>query len=649
MERGTNIISETLTRGNHSFSLHGIGTPARMHREPMRITHVTRQFTPAVGGLENVVHNLAKAQIEAGQRVKVITLNRDFAKPNVVLPGHEDVDGIEVVRVPYRGSHRYPIAPTVLRHIKGADVVHVHAIDFFFDFLALTAPWHRQPLVVTPHGAFFHTRFAARLKVIYFHTVTRALLRAYRAVINVSRHDHELFQRVRSRGTVWWNNGVNVEKFRAAGAQLPRKRIIAVSRFASNKRLDRLVAFVAALRQRDPAWELVIAGSEAELSGAELHKLAQQAGVGHAVELIVRPNDDQIREAMARCSVFASASEYEAFGIAAIEGLSAGLLPLLSDIGSFSEIVERTKVGVIANFDHPEKAAEAFLAAWTAWNRDYQKSFQGAVDAARPFDWKFAVDRFDAVYERAAGHSIQRILGIDIRVMRRAEAVATLDRLYDGAEAIGVGFANAHTINTASCNDIARAEFRKLLVLNDGVGVALASRMLYRRHFPDNLNGTDFVPGYLAATRRAFKIYMLGAKPGVAERAARALVPPGSRHRVVGVHHGYFPDTMDAIIATRIKQSGADLLLVAFGNPTQEIWISRNLPATGCRLAFAVGALFDFAAEDFNRAPAWMQARGLEWLFRLAQEPGRLWRRYLVGNWIFLGRVARQWWEGYRI
>ena len=87
--------------------------------------------------------------------MKVITLNRDFAKPNIVLPEHEDIDGIEVVRVPYRGSHRYPIAPKVLRHIKGADVVHVHAIDFFFDFLALTAPWHRQPLVVTPHGLSF--------------------------------------------------------------------------------------------------------------------------------------------------------------------------------------------------------------------------------------------------------------------------------------------------------------------------------------------------------------------------------------------------------------------------------------------------------------------------------------------------------------
>ena len=145
------------------------------------------------------------------------------------------------------------------------------------------------------------------------------------------------------------------------------------------------------------------------------------------------------------------------------------------------------------------------------------------------------------------------------------------------------------------------------------------------------------------------KFTSLEQSPALPRRAARALVPPGSRHRVVGVHHGYFADTMDTIIAARIKQSGANLLLVAFGNPTQEIWISRNLPTTGCRLAFAVGALFDFASEGVSRAPAWMQARGLEWLFRLMQEPGRLWRRYLIGNWIFLGRVARQWWEGYRI
>src|SRR5262245_16088349 len=227
----------------------------------MRIAHVTRQFPPAVGGLENVVHNLAKVQRSAGHQVRVITLNRTFSDPQLELPEHETIDGIEVLRIPFWGSRRYPVAPAVLHHVKGADVVHVHAIDFFFDFLALTSRFHRRPLVVTPHGGFFHTRFAARLKAIYFHTVTRALLTAYRAVINVSRHDHELFQRIRRRGTVWWNNGVNVEKFLAAGSPVAAKRMIAVCRFSSNKRLDRLIAFLAVVRRRDPNWQLVIAGS----------------------------------------------------------------------------------------------------------------------------------------------------------------------------------------------------------------------------------------------------------------------------------------------------------------------------------------------------------------------------------------------------
>lgn len=615
----------------------------------MRIAHVTRQFTPAVGGLESVVHNLAKVQAASGHQVRVITLNRIFSNPKVVLPKHDTIDGIEVVRVPFRGSRRYPIAPAVLRHLKGADVVHVHAIDFFFDFLAITSFVHRRALVVTPHGGFFHTRFAAQLKKLYFHTVTRTLITAYRAVINVSRHDHELFQRIRARGTVWWNNGVDVGKFLRAGSPVPSKTIVALNRFSSNKRLDRLIAFLAALHRRDPEWTLAIAGSESELSAADLRNLAERHGVSEAVEVIVGPSNEEIRQAMSKCSVLASASEYEAFGIAAIEGLSAGLLPLLSDIPSFRDLVRRTGVGAIVDFDHPDRAVETFLAEWAQWSRSYAQSFQRAVAAAEPFDWKFAASSFDAVYERATGHSIQRILGVDIHVMRRTEAVDTLDRLSDGSVPIGVGFANAHALNVASADQTAREELGKLLIFNDGIGVALASRILYRWHFPDNLNGTDFVPTYLDATRRSFRIFLLGARPGVAERAARALVPPGSRHRVVGVHHGYFNHDRDGEIADRIKQSGADLLLVALGNPAQEIWISRNLRATGCSLAFGVGGLFDFAAENVPRAPLWMRMQGLEWLYRLMQEPGRMWRRYLLGNWLFLGRVARQWWEGYRI
>ena len=115
----------------------------------MDIVHVVRQFHPAVGGFESVVFELALQQIGAGHRVSVVTLNRLLNSPdNARLPAQETVAGIRIVRIPFFGSSRYPLAFSVLKHVGEADIVHVHAIDFFVDFLAWTKPIHRRTLVV---------------------------------------------------------------------------------------------------------------------------------------------------------------------------------------------------------------------------------------------------------------------------------------------------------------------------------------------------------------------------------------------------------------------------------------------------------------------------------------------------------------------
>ena len=135
--------------------------------ERLRIVHVVRQFTPGIGGLENFVQQLAGRQAATGHAVRVVTLNKVFGSvDSAPLPATERIDGVEVVRVPYRGSQRYSIAPAVLKAVRDADIVHVHAVDFFADFLALTRFLHRKPMVLTTHGGFFHTGFAQRLKRI---------------------------------------------------------------------------------------------------------------------------------------------------------------------------------------------------------------------------------------------------------------------------------------------------------------------------------------------------------------------------------------------------------------------------------------------------------------------------------------------------
>ena len=257
----------------------------------MNIVHVVRQFHPAVGGIESVVQELASAQVSAGHQVRIITLNRLFkTMQDGVLPARDEIGGAEVVRVPFFGSPRYPLAFSAINFIRDADIVHVHAIDFFFDYLAWSKPLHRKKLVVSTHGGYFHTPYAARLKRLYFFTITRMSLAWYDGVAAVSVADHDLFGRIRKGGIVCIENGVNVSKYANASSVAPVKTILTLGRFASNKRLDRLMSFVAALRRRDPQWKLTIAGRPWDISVDDLTGLAEAQDIHDAVEIIVEPD-----------------------------------------------------------------------------------------------------------------------------------------------------------------------------------------------------------------------------------------------------------------------------------------------------------------------------------------------------------------------
>jgi alpha-1,3-mannosyltransferase len=204
-----------------------------------------------------------------------------------------------------------------------------------------------------------------------------------------------------------------------------------------------------------------------------------------------------------------------------------------------------------------------------------------------------------------------------------------------------VTFCNAHTINLAEKNDEFAAVLASAGVFNDGVGVDLASRLLYGEPFPANLVGTDFVPGLLSASPSSLRLFLVGSAAGVAEKAGEALAKLGPGHKLVGAHHGFFP--ADAEDEVRAKIAGADpnLILVGMGQPRQELWTSRNFESFPA-VTMCVGALFEFAAGTVPRAPRWMRTARTEWVHRLMCEPRRLWRRYLVGNVAFVARVLRQ-------
>ena len=167
-----------------------------------------------------------------------------------------------------------------------------------------------------------------------------------------------------------------------------------------------------------------------------------------------------------------------------------------------------------------------------------------------------------------------------------------------------VAFANAQTLNLASTDADYRGVLNRAdLVLNDGIGVALAARMLNKR-FPENLNGTDFLPRLLTlAADRGWRVFLLGGEGDTAKAASDGLRGLMPNLQVVGTDHGYQTGELNREVVGRIRASGAQIVLVGMGNPAQEYWIARNLDATGARLAIGVGAYRGRGARGHRRRP----------------------------------------------
>jgi beta-1,4-glucosyltransferase len=166
-------------------------------------------------------------------------------------------------------------------------------------------------------------------------------------------------------------------------------------------------------------------------------------------------------------------------------------------------------------------------------------------------------------------------------------------------------------------------------LLNDGIGINLAAYLMHRRWFSQNMNGTDFVPRLLQDIDVPARVFLLGSTTAAVEGAAKVLAG-FANVAVAGTSDGYsFWADQDALIAT-INASKADIVLVALGTPKQEQWILENAPRIDAPVLFAIGALLDFLSKQQPRAPLWMRRLNLEWLFRLSNEPRRLFRRYTI-------------------
>ncbi len=235
-----------------------------------------------------------------------------------------------------------------------------------------------------------------------------------------------------------------------------------------------------------------------------------------------------------------------------------------------------------------------------------------------------------------------KLLDIEIDNMKMSDAVDWIITHAKCDPGRQVAFVNPDCFNIS----FNHPDYKKLLqtrdkVFGDGIGIHYACKML-NLQMRDNVNGTDMFP-YLCqgAEENGLSVYFLGGRSEVVSTMVDKVLQTYPRLMIAGSHHGYYSPEEEPEIIEAINRSSANILFVAFGAPRQELWIDKNLPALKVGVAIGVGGLFDFVSERIPRAPRWMREIGLEWVYRLMQEPGRMWRRYIIGNPLFLWRVYR--------
>ncbi len=235
-----------------------------------------------------------------------------------------------------------------------------------------------------------------------------------------------------------------------------------------------------------------------------------------------------------------------------------------------------------------------------------------------------------------------RLLGITINNQDMPQAVTEICDNAQRKVKRRVGFLNADCVNIAYADQLYRSTLAGFdAVYADGVGVRMAASMI-GISLSDNINGTDLLPLLCQqAASKKLSIYLLGAKPGVAARMQAVLTASYPNLHIAGHHHGYFEQPENHRVIAHINQCQPDILLVAFGAPKQEFWLNENHHKITVPVALTVGGLFDFYSGDIPRASTKLRGLGLEWAYRLYQEPKRLWKRYILGNPLFLFRIWR--------
>jgi N-acetylglucosaminyldiphosphoundecaprenol N-acetyl-beta-D-mannosaminyltransferase len=234
------------------------------------------------------------------------------------------------------------------------------------------------------------------------------------------------------------------------------------------------------------------------------------------------------------------------------------------------------------------------------------------------------------------------LMGVGIDCLSSKELYSRVQSLLSDDKKHLITYVNIHTMNIAYKNaSLREAYFKSTVTYCDGAGIKLGARIA-GKYIPERMTSATFIHDFCKRWENdGVRIFFLGGLPGVATKACHLLRQLYPRLQIVGEMHGYFKwdCAEEEGVLLKISDAHPDILFIGFGTPLQELWTLAKWDRLHAHIVWPIGAVVDYLACRVPRCPKWMEENSLEWLFRLIYEPKRMFRRYVIGNPLFLFRI----------
>jgi alpha-1,3-mannosyltransferase len=366
----------------------------------MKVLAITPAFAPQVGGIEQVVQELAIRLCHMGHQVEVAHVATGHARYTV-----DEVAGLTVHRVPLKGHRLAGWAPALGKLAKGFDLLHVHDPQL----MALTANVRlacaQVPAVLSTHGGFRHTQQLSWFKALHERVGLRPMLGHYRMVLASSISDEAYFKGYSDR-VVLCSNGVSTDKFGSVPIEpdRPLDRWIYWGRLSRNKRVDQLIDTVALARALGHPVNLLICGRDFDGIAEQLHAQVKALHLDELVSFQTYMPDHELLQELRQRGVYATASEHEGFGLSIVEAMAAGLQVLCRDMSPLNSFVQPGQTGRFLSFDDQGRDTRALQALLQTGADQRRQAREQARQHVQVYSWDGAARRFELLMQQALAH-----------------------------------------------------------------------------------------------------------------------------------------------------------------------------------------------------------------------------------------------------